>query len=62
MIGYNDWIVEHPWNIHDCIKCSAWNGTGCTLTACCRTSTYIYINGTSRKGPFDNGGYYTFTK
>lgn len=45
MIGYNDWIVEHPWNIHDCIKCSAWNGSGCTLTACCRTSTYIYING-----------------
>jgi len=42
MIGYNDWIVEYPWNIHDCIKCGAWNGTACTLTACCRTKTYYY--------------------
>ena len=45
MIGYNDWQVEYPWNIHDCIKCSAWNGTGCTLTACCRTKTYYYKDG-----------------
>lgn len=24
--------------------------------------TYIYIDGTSHKGPFKDGGYYTFTK
>jgi len=51
MIGYNDWIeeypwiVESPWNIHDCLNCGAWNGVGCILTACCRTKTYVYIDG-----------------
>lgn len=45
MIGYNDWQVEYPWNIEECLKCSSWDGTGCSRTACCRTKTYIYIDG-----------------
>jgi len=29
----------------DCFHCPNWNGTGCILTACCMTKTYLYING-----------------
>lgn len=36
---------SYPWNIQDCLNCPNWNGSGCVLTACCRSHTYIYIDG-----------------
>lgn len=33
------------YNLEYCLKCSAWIGNGCSLTACSRTKTYIYIDG-----------------
>lgn len=36
---------EYSWKAGNCFQCSQWTGTGCSLTACCRTTTYIYNNG-----------------
>jgi len=38
-------MSNQSYNIEECIKCGARNGTGCTLTACSRNRTYIYIDG-----------------
>ena len=30
---------------YDCFTCPSWNSGGCTLTSCCMTKTYVYVNG-----------------
>ena len=34
----------HAFN-SDCFQCPYWGGTGCMLTACNMTKTYIYVDG-----------------